>query len=469
VKRIGILPDDVLLEIFDFYLDEYIIYGVKSHIEAWQSLVHVCRRWRSLVFGSPRRLNLRLRCTPETPAKDAMDIWPALPIDIDVRGSTVPTPNTDNIVAALGQSNRVCDVGLHLGGRALEEVLAAMRVPFPEMTEMVLFSEDETPPTIPDSFLGGSAPRLQHFILNNIPIPGLPNLLLSSHNLVTLSLSNIPHSGYISPEAMVALLSVLSSLEFLRLAFQSPQSGPDRESPSLPPLKRSILPVLREFSFQGVAEYLGELVTRIDTPRLKSLNIGLVNRIDFDYPRLAQFINRTPTLRACDEAQVLFSHIAINVVLEYRTPVTDYHLIEISCSISNRQLSSVELLCDSLHTLSAVEDLYIGSEPYSELIWEDDPIENILWLELLRPFTAVKNLYLSKDFAPLIAAALQQLTVEGRITEVLRSLLTIFVEGIGPWGPFQEHIGPFMAARRLSDHPIAISVWDKREDTYPYW
>jgi hypothetical protein len=81
-------------------------------------------------------------------------------------------------------------------------------------------------------------------------------------------------------------------------------------------------------------------------------------------------------------------------------------------------------------------------------------------LDLLLPFTAVKNLYLSKEFAPGIAAALQEL-VGGRITEVLPSLQNIFVEGLEPSGPFQENIGQFVAARQLSGHPIAISVWDK--------
>ena len=63
MKRIDILPDDVLLRIFDFYVDMGRLY-VKKEIEEWQTLVHVCRRWRGLVLGSPRRLNLRLWCTP---------------------------------------------------------------------------------------------------------------------------------------------------------------------------------------------------------------------------------------------------------------------------------------------------------------------------------------------------------------------------------------------------------------------
>ena len=189
MKRIDILPDDVLLEMFDFYLKMYPFYEEKTDVEAWQLLVHVCQRWRSLVLGSPRRLNLQLYCTPNTPAKDTLDVWPALPLII--KGSMSTSPDTDNIIAALGQSNRVRQVGLHVGDQELEEVLAVMQVPFPGMTRMKLMSIDGTV-VIPDSFLGGSAPRLQYFELLGIPFLGLPKLLLSAANLVSLWLPDIP-------------------------------------------------------------------------------------------------------------------------------------------------------------------------------------------------------------------------------------------------------------------------------------
>ena len=209
VIRIDVLPDDVLLGIFDFCVGSS--WG-ESKEDEWQPLVHACRRWRSLVLESPRRLNLRLYCTPKTPARDTLDVWPALPLM--VRGYyTDLTSGTDNIIAALERSNRVCHVFLsHLAGWQLEEVLAVMQVPFPELTYLLLASNGKTVPVIPDSFLDGSAPRLRTFILLGIPFPGLPKLLLSATHLVLLSLSDIPHSGYFSPEAIVALLSVLSSL-----------------------------------------------------------------------------------------------------------------------------------------------------------------------------------------------------------------------------------------------------------------
>ena len=157
-----------------------------------------------------------------------------------------------------------------------------------------------------------------------------------------------------------------------------------------------------------------------------------------------------------------FNNSTASTELRYRTSKfgLDDLLIVISCREPDRQLSSIEQICNSsLHPLSAVEDLYIEHQ-YSQLVWKNDAIENTLWLELFLPFTAVKNLYLSKEFAPGIATTLQEL-VGGRIAVVLPRLQNIFVEGLEHSGPIQENIGQFVAARQLSDHPIDISVWDK--------
>ena len=466
--RVDALPDDVLLEIFDFYVVKKLQdYPMKTDVEKWHSLVHVCRRWRSLVFGSLHRLNLQLYCTPVTPVRDTLDVWPALPLLI--QGHMDSPPGADDIVVALGQSNRVREVHLwnsETGPQLLEKVLAAMQVPFPEMTKLLLLAYHEPPPVIPDSFLGGSAPRLRVFELKSISFLGLPKLLLSATHLVHLHLYLIPHSGYISPEAMVALLSVLSSLETLYLGFESPQSHPNLESRRLPPLKRSVIPSLTKFIFNGVSEYLEDLVTCIDAPRLDHSRIIFFNQIDFDGPRLAHFIDRTPAFRACDKAHVQFDDRYVHIGLAYRTHERDYvpSVIGISCIEPDWQLSSIEQVRNSsFPPLSTVQDLYIQHQ-YYKLVWKNDAIENTLWLELLLPFTTVKDLYLSKEFAPGIAAALQEL-VGDRITEVLSSLQNIFVEKLEPSGRLQESIGKFVTARRLSGHPVAISVWNKEEES----
>ena len=465
VKRIDVLPDDVLLGIFESYVDADIWHGGSEGIVAWQSLVHVCRRWRSLVFQSPRRLNLRLYCTPKTPTRDKLDVWPALPLVVG--GDLAIASNTDNVIAALGQSNRVCQIILTVGGWQMEEVLATMQVPFPELTELRLLST--TRPffldlrLFSDGSASASAPRLQKLGLSGIPFPRLPKLLSSATHLVSLSLINIPHSAYISPDTMATLLSVSASLTLLSLKFQSPLSRPYWESRSLPPSKRFILPALEDFRFKGVTEYLEDLVTFIDAPQLPRTSITFFNQIDFDCTRLAQFISRTATFWARDEAHIQFHDNAASLTLRYRTSKIDDESddlkIYILCGEPDWQLSSVEQVCtSSLHTLSRVEDLYVEHE-YSELVWKNDAIESTLWSEVLLPFTAVKNLYLSEEFAPGIAIALQEL-VGGRITEVLPSLQNIFVQGLEPSGPFRENIGQFITTRQLSGHRIAISDWD---------
>jgi len=207
------------------------------------------------------------------------------------------TSGADDVIVALEQSNRVYKVDLwDLEDGQLDKVLAAMQVPFPELTELRLTSYSETPPVVPDSFLGGSAPRLRLLKLGGIPFPGLPKLLLSATHLVHLWLEDIPHSGYISPEAMSTLLSVLSSIKSLFLEFQSPQFRPDWVNRRPPPSKCSVIPALTYFRFKGVIEYFEDLVTDIDAPQLNSLFVAFFRPINLDRPQLAQFINRSPSL-----------------------------------------------------------------------------------------------------------------------------------------------------------------------------
>ena len=457
------LPDEVLLEIFDIYVNKNGRQYYKKEIEVWQTLVHVCRRWRSVVFGSPHRLNLRLFCTSATPARDTLDLWPSLPLlirDID------PTKD-DEILAVLERSDLV--VQIELDGPKLENVLAAMQVPFPELTDLRLHSFEGMEADLPDSFLGGSAPRLESLSLSRIPFPGLPKLLLSATHLVTLHLWKIPHSGYISPEAIVAVLSTLTSLGKLSLEFKSPRSRPDWANRRLPPPTRSVLPFLIYLRFKGACEYLEDLVTCIDTPRLNELSITLFNQIIFDTPQSIQFISRAPTLETFEKAHVVFQHDAARVNLLSQTETSDYGRLSmrIRCIELDWQVSSMEQVCTScLPTLSALVDLYIYEDRYWPPVWKDN-IENTLLLELLRPFTGVKNLYLSEKFASCIISSLQELT-GGRTTEVLPALQNIFLEELQLSG-VQAGIERFAAMRQVTSQPIAVSRWDNSKQDMEIW
>ena len=441
------LPDLALLEIFRFYLAHPGEWWPEVWTEAWRTLVHVCRKWRNVVFGSPRHLNLELRCTAITPVRETIDAWPLLPIH--VRGYGHNTWGVDNIIAALEHNDRIRLLDLDGPPNSqMEKVFAAMQQPFPALENLYLSSNNETE-VVPASFLGGSAPQLQTLTLKSISFPGLPKLLLSATHLVSLQLHEIPHSGYFSPEAMAIGLSALTSLESLQIIFKSSRSRPDRRRRP-PPLTRALLPALTYFKFIGVSEFLDDLVARIDAPQLGELDITFFHQLIFDTPQLTQFISRTPKFKACDDSQVQFldDHVQVSKA--------DWAVIlKISCTQSDWQLSSLAQVCGSIF-IPAIEHLYILEDKYNPLSWQDD-IETGQWLEFLHQLTAVKDLRISQEFTPRILPTLEEL-VGGRATEVLPALQTLFLEWPLPSGA-QETVDKFVAARELAGRPIAVSYW----------
>ena len=131
---IGKLSDDVLLNIFRYCLD--------ASPRFWLRLVHICHKWRHIVFASQQALRLRLVCTHGTPVLKTLDCWPTLPIVVQYGVHPVPSlPTTDsededNIMAALKQSDRVTSVSLIVTNSLLEK-LSAIEKPFLELEELV--------------------------------------------------------------------------------------------------------------------------------------------------------------------------------------------------------------------------------------------------------------------------------------------------------------------------------------------
>jgi hypothetical protein len=194
--------------------------------------------------------------------RDALYIWPSLPLVILYEGLSDSFGSVDNIIAGLERTDRVREIYLWGVRSSDSEILmTAMQQPFPELG-LLAVGMNETVSFIPDSVLGGSAPRLEVLELMNVLFPGLPKLLLSATHLVELQLISIPHSGYISPDMMVTTLSMLTSLSYLKLKFASPRSCPDREIRRPSPSARSVLSGLSFFEFSGVSEYLEDLRPR---------------------------------------------------------------------------------------------------------------------------------------------------------------------------------------------------------------
>ena len=308
---ISALPDNVLLEIFELYLGkddfDYIIYG--HNYDGWQMLAHVCHRWRCVVLASPRRLDLKLYCTPQRSEK--LDIWPELPIVMDAR-DIHSEEHVPNISVALRHHNRVCKIR-SFNEDFLWKEFAAIDKPFPALTCLRLYSFRPNVLVLPDSFLGGSAPLLRSLYLDGIPYPSIGKLLSSTTNLVQLSLLDIPHPGYVSPEMIVPILSTLFRLNSLELGFRYPRSRAHRANQHPPRLTRLIFPSLTYLHFHGDIEYFEDVLSHIETPILNQCIFRLFNQLVFDTPLLGHFIRRTETFMTINRAHVEFSRWGVEV------------------------------------------------------------------------------------------------------------------------------------------------------------
>ena len=151
VIQIGLLPDDVLLEIFDFYVDMSSGYDGNHRF--------MCVDDGGTLFSDHRVASICNSLYTRNARKRHIGCLASL-ASYHSEHSGLIKLSLSNIITALGQSNRVRQVALYLAGWQLEEVFAAMQVPFPELIHLQLRSYDKTLPVIPDSFLGESAPRL---------------------------------------------------------------------------------------------------------------------------------------------------------------------------------------------------------------------------------------------------------------------------------------------------------------------
>ena len=423
--------------------------------------MHVCRRWRGLVFASPRRLDVRLVCTAGTSVRDTVDIWPALPLDIQ---DDITTKRVDNIISVLKLKDRVCKIDLDgVTKSKMEEICTVMREPFPDLTDLRLGADPEldTVPPLPDSFLGGSGHRLRSLTLEFIPFPALPKLVLSARHLVLLHLHAIPDSGYISPEAMVTCLSMLTCLESLALGFESYQSPPDLDIRRPPHPTRTALTTVTNFDYIGVSKYLEDFLAIIDIPQLGDLKIYIFE-IDFDNTQLSQFISRTPTLKARDEALVELYRDRARVEAPLYSQITGLDsglfFVELPYKEFDEQLSALAWVCNSSSSLlSTVETLFICDDLHHFRL-DDEELDDE-WLELLSSFTTVKSLFLSNGAVHRIAPALR---VAGReIQEVLPTLTHICLEVNHPSFLSDVDVEDFYDVRRLSDFKIEVSLWDR--------
>jgi hypothetical protein len=285
----------------------------------------------------------------------------------------------------------------------VESIFAAMQKTFVALKDLSLeVIHHHVPPVVSDSFLGGSAPNLRRLSLTRVPLPFpvLRDLLLAAPNLVMLSLYDIPQSAYFSPEEMVTCLSALTRLEHLSIEIKYLLSRPHLQIRHPPPT-RSVLPALTELTFTGLGENLEDLVTRIDAPLLNHLLIRLFNNFIIRIPQLVQFISRTPTLKAYDEAYVIFSNWNAAFVL----PGRDNPGLELEILCTTWQLPALARVCTSSFIQALIpmlEHLYVLENKLSRPLRQDG-LEVDEWLKFFHPFSTENSLPIPGNCTPYCA------------------------------------------------------------------
>ena len=438
---IGKLSDDVLLNIFRYYLD--------ASPRSWPRLTRICRKWRHIVFASQRALRVRLLCTHGTPVPKTLVCWPTLPVVVQYGAPPVPglpvTEDEDNlnIIAALKQVDRVSSISLIVTNSLLKK-LSAIERPFSELEDLVLLSQDSVS-LMPSAFRWGL--RLHTLHLTRTAIPALLELLLHSTGLVDLKLHKIPNLECLPPDAL-SRMPHLRSLSLDLLSFPLP-----RNDVGLPtqPGERVVLPALTCFKYRGTSKYLDSFVARIDAPRLEDIDIGFFDQSTMDVWQLARFINRIEMQKSHHQVAILSSNHAI--VISLTQPDAPPRLkLKIYCELLALQLSYMAQICGGV-SLLGVEHLHIGVRRTTS--GKDDNYDEG-WLELIRAFRGTKWLHIAGgEHSTNIVLALKHSQM--RHETVLPALCKLCIREPEPrYAPLRDAVVSFIYSHRISGHIVAV-------------
>lgn len=458
------LPDDVLLEIFDYHRQA----AAEFSPWKWHWLAQVCRRWRSVVFTYPRRLDLRIVLTYKKPFRKTPKFWPALPIIIWYAQTAFHpflTPRDEKHISdILKNPARICEIDLDITRLLLEKCASSLEVSFPALDHLCLRSQGTmgTMDTIvlPDNFLDASAPRLRILHLKGTAIPMLPQLLSSSKNLFSLRLEDIIRVGYFMAEDLALGLSAATQLKFLELGFHPFTNTPF--SPilggPLPSSSRTTLPSLTEFRYEGDDTYLRDFASRIDVPIVEQIRVSFFHESEYDTSKLCDLFGlgdlrrsscRRTTHINMSKDYITFSHHFSRLpsspgTFRLRLPFRTRHPTSL--------VTQVCLGLESQDVLSKVTRLEIEGCP-KPLRWNNE-WDPTIWFTFLHALTGLKRLHVAGTLASSIVSVLAQVTGE-MICEILPALRELHF-GRGTPASIPASIEPFIAERQIYGLPVSV-------------
>ncbi|KAI0263409.1 hypothetical protein BC834DRAFT_887153 [Gloeopeniophorella convolvens] len=454
---ISVLHDEILLEVFDCVRRANEKAWLRRYL--WLRLAHVCRRWQCIVFASPSRLRLQLYCTYGTDVYSLLEHWPSLPISIDY--PKWPDGKEDDIWDSLKHEDRVQEVNISMEAWAMVDHVEMIEVAMPVLEDLAYECEEEEV-TLPDTFLGGYAPRLRTLHLGGFVIPAQLPFFLSATGLVCLRLFGRPHLGLL-PEQLLAYLDVMPQLETLIISniidSESPNPAPRRVMSS--PSERVMLLKLTTFGFSGSDRYLDALLSQLDAPQLTNLTITILHTTytsSYKTPHLPSFIRRAANLKP-DMASVCYSEVSMTVGVRALHQDVAMWLqvgpLSLEPEVGWQVAEAKQISDDMSYILASVETLTLHTTPTEAA----DVADPAIWRSLLACCRSVKLIVVPSTLSAPLANALTPETDE-QVMDVLPALRELQVLCHGKddrRGSIRlDAFGPFSAARRKADREVLI-------------
>ena len=436
----------LVLLIIIAYMKAYLI----SSPRFWSWIGHVCGR---------RRVYFLLYYSKSAPVSETLDRRPTLPTVVAYGESLAPDPpapeDEDNLGGALKQSDLFIFISFTVTNSLLKR-LSAIERPFSGLEGLIFQSRDSVGVTVPSAFPWG--PHLFHRLPSTgvASFPALLQPLCSPRIIVELELHITLNSSHLSPgvvtQALTNALSGMVQLQSLSLHFLS-----DAHSlcPPPPSVERYVLPVLSHLNFWGNTEYLDDLVTRIDAPRLVHIRVTMYNIVTLNLSTLSEFIDRIGMHKSHRRAFIRSSKRAISLSL-IQPGTSTYLKLQVSCKPFSKQLSFMAQI--GLHFsafLANVEDLRVSARRVGRPPSGQVDSDRKQWRGLFYQFGGTKWLHVAGDHSTNMVRALQPPDGGGEI--VLPSLHKLYILHPGPsHAPSREAVVSFMASRWLSGHPITV-------------
>jgi hypothetical protein len=232
--------------------------------------------------------------------------------------------------------------------------------------------------------------------------------------------------------------------------------------------------VLTEIAFYGGSKSLDHFFSHLDAPVLKHVDLTFYDMAVFDFSQISQFISRKESFELFDQAYMWRHPEVINLALSSKNGTTGGMWLKSTMKCKHRVWQLRTLTLDPhppAHPLVTDDGFDVPFDAPNDLVHWWTQTGNAQWLEFLRFFSAVENLYLSDAVAWSVTPVLGEISTGGSAVTargVLPALQTVFIERYdrAEYGQVREAMGKFIAERELSGHPVVVCPWNKKKNYY---